>query len=67
MYKKVTKMDHLISDLNQLDKIDSLIALKEQIKNQVVSFDLTWQSRMDLYKRIQLINQRIAEIQKSLG
>jgi hypothetical protein len=60
-------MDHLISDLNQLNKIDILIALKEQIKNQVVSFDLTWQSRMDLYKRIQLINQRIAEIQKSSG
>lgn len=60
-------MDHLISDLNQLNKIDNLIALKEQIKNQVVSFDLTWQSRMDLYKRIQLINQRIAEIQKSSG
>lgn len=60
-------MDHLISDLNQLNKIDNLIALKEQIKNQVVSFDLTWQSRMDLYKRIQLINKRIAEIQKISG
>jgi hypothetical protein len=60
-------MDHLFSNLKQLDQIDALIELKEQIKNQVVSLDLTWQSRMDLYKRVQLINQRIAEIQRNSG
>lgn len=50
---------HLISDLTQL------VDLKEQIKQQVMEKELNWQYRMNLYRKVQLINERIDQLEKA--
>ncbi|RXT06255.1 hypothetical protein [Ammoniphilus sp. CFH 90114] len=49
---------HLISDLTQL------VDLKEQIKQQVMEKELNWQYRMNLYRKVQLINERIVQLEE---
>jgi hypothetical protein len=51
----------LILDISSIQNIKELIEIKEQIKNQITE-KMTWQERMELYKQIQLINERIEEL-----
>jgi hypothetical protein len=50
---------HVIS----LTDIEELERLKEELKDQVVHPDLNWQERMELYKRVQFIMERIRYLQ----
>lgn len=45
--------------INQLEELNSL---KEKIKNAIVDPELNWEYRMLLYRKVQLINDRIKEI-----
>lgn len=47
---------HSITNWHQLNE------LKENIKNQVTNPTLRWDERMVLYKQVQLINERMAEL-----
>jgi len=40
---------------------EQLVHMKEQLKNEVLE-NITWEKRMELYKKVQHINQRIQEI-----
>jgi hypothetical protein len=42
-----------------MDDFQKLTAEKEQLKNKVTDYILTWQERMFLYKQIQQINEHI--------
>ena len=48
--------------LEVLNNIDSLNSLKIKIKDHVIQKQLTWEDRAELYKMVQLINQRIEQI-----
>jgi hypothetical protein len=50
---------HVIS----LTDIEELERLKEELKDQVVHPDLNWQDRMELYKRVQFIMERLRYLQ----
>jgi hypothetical protein len=41
--------------------LNTLTSKKEQIKNQVME-NITWQQRIELYRQVQLINERIEEL-----
>jgi sensor domain CHASE-containing protein len=48
-------------ELLNINDVDQLKDLKEQLKNQVIG-NITWQERINLYKQIQLINDRIQNL-----
>jgi len=49
------------AELNQINDLQTLVFIKEQTKDQVIQ-QITWQERVSLYKKIQLINKRIEEL-----
>jgi hypothetical protein len=53
-----------MEDLKRINDTEILIVLKENFKDQVLDPDITWQDRMELYKQIQLINERIEELKQ---
>jgi len=53
-----------ITELNQISDLQTLISIKEQIKDQIIQ-KLTWQERINLYRKIKSINERIEELQSA--
>lgn len=51
-------------DLNSIVDRRILAAEKERLKDQVVC-DIDWRCRIDLYRRIAEINERISQLQDS--
>jgi hypothetical protein len=43
----------------EMDDFQKLTAEKEQLKNKITDYILTWQERMFLYKEVQQINEHI--------
>jgi hypothetical protein len=43
--------------------VNALLKLREELKDRVTSPELNWQSRMDIYKKVQLITERIEQLQ----
>jgi hypothetical protein len=54
-------MDSFLQDLLSIKDVDQLIAIKEKIKNQVTE-QMTWQQRIELYKQVKFINERLQEL-----
>jgi hypothetical protein len=50
-------------DVNQIQNTDELLKLKNQIKDSITT-PMTWQRRIELYKIVKLINERIDMINK---
>ncbi|GED17896.1 hypothetical protein [Aneurinibacillus migulanus] len=57
-------MDSFIKKIDAIKKIECLITIKEEIKDQIMVKE-SWQVRMELYKQIDVINQRIKEIEQT--
>lgn len=53
----------MISQTPFTEEINLLIWQKERIKNEILDQNLTWQSRMELYRQVQLINLEIEQLQ----
>jgi hypothetical protein len=53
-------------ELNSIKDIDALILAKVPIKNETVQSDLNWEYRVALYKKVQLINERIHFLTKRI-
>jgi hypothetical protein len=43
--------------------VNALLKLREELKDRVTTPELNWQSRMDIYKKVQLITERIEHLQ----
>lgn len=48
--------------LNEIADIEVLFSLKEQIKQRIVEPQIHWEKRIELYKQVQEINQRIQQL-----
>ncbi len=55
-------MNSFKNEIETLSDIESLLRKKNKIKDSVVSPHLKWQSRMQLYEQVQMINLRIAHL-----
>jgi hypothetical protein len=42
--------------------VRGLIVLKEEIKNRVMDPELSWEERMELYKKVQQLNEKITKL-----
>lgn len=58
-------MNSFKNEIETLSDIESLLRKKNKIKDSVVSPHLKWESRMQLYEQVKMINLRIAHLQKS--
>jgi hypothetical protein len=56
-------MDTFLFDLGIMFNVEELFAFKEQLKNEIVNPTINWQTRMNLYKKVQMINERIQYLQ----
>lgn len=52
-------------DYEKIGDVDTLVLLKEHIKNQVVDSNITWHERIELYRKIQSINERIGQLEET--
>ncbi|WP_134704114.1 hypothetical protein [Ammoniphilus sp. YIM 78166] len=50
------------SEIDGLKDIGILREKKDRIKESVISPELNWNSRMELYQQVQMINTRIAQL-----
>ncbi len=57
-------MESFIKELSTIDKIEVLVSLKEEIKSKIIQ-PIHWTERLELYYKVQLINERIQEIERS--
>lgn len=57
-------MKLFLEEIQQIFDLDSLIHMKEQLKDQIVDPSLSWQSRMDLYEKIKWINLRLEHLKE---
>ena len=55
-------MEWFEMEIESLKDIGLLQEKKKQIKDSVINPDLNWNSRMELYKQVQLINMRIEQL-----
>ncbi|MBP1933954.1 hypothetical protein [Ammoniphilus resinae] len=55
-------MEWFEMEIESLRDIGLLQEKKKQIKDSVINPDLNWNSRMELYKQVQLINMRIEKL-----
>lgn len=51
------------NEIYLIDQSERLVSLKEELKNEIKDPLLKWEARMILYKKVQLINDRIVELQ----
>ena len=54
-------MYDFLEEIVATDTIGTLISLKERIKSQIIK-PQHWETRMFLYKEVQLINSRIEQL-----
>ncbi|MEW9672727.1 hypothetical protein [Ammoniphilus sp. 3BR4] len=52
--------------VGSIDDIEWLIYRKETIKNAIIE-DVSWEVRMILYKQVQLINERVNELEEAIS
>ena len=52
--------------LESIHDFDTLRSLKEQIKSQVIDNKITWHQRVELYRKVQVINERISKLEETL-
>ncbi|MBP1932399.1 hypothetical protein [Ammoniphilus resinae] len=45
--------------IKTIQDMNTLLALKEQIKDEIVDKNTSWQTRLILYKKVKLINEFI--------
>lgn len=45
--------------LKQINEVEYLIEWKEKIKNQIMEPNLDWTARLELYKKVRLLNEKI--------
>lgn len=55
-------MQGFIAEITNIDNMEELVALKEQIKEQIIQHNLHWKDRIMLYKKVQLINDYIQKL-----
>ena len=55
-------MEWFEMEIESLKDIGLLQEKKKQIKDSIINPDLNWNSRMELYKQVQLINMRIEKL-----
>lgn len=58
--KRVEMFDTQVLSMTDLD---ALHKMKEEIKDSVTASGLNWQSRMEIYRKVQLIMGRIESLQ----
>lgn len=58
-------MYNFVEELKRINDLQTLILWKEQIKSQVIDSQITWHERMDLYKKVYLINERINQLEET--
>jgi hypothetical protein len=59
-------MKQFNQEIRSVTDIEQLLQLKKEIKDHVTSPALHWSERMVLYKKVQLINEWVSELKKSL-
>jgi|GEM_PF-2779246 len=50
--------------IKTIQDMKTLLALKEQIKDEIVDKNTNWQTRLTLYKKVKLINEFINDLKK---
>ncbi|HJV45930.1 MAG TPA: hypothetical protein VJ824_09450 [Bacillota bacterium] len=55
-------MNWFKKEIECLNDIETLQEKKKRIKDLVISPDLNWSSRAELYKQVQMINSRIEQL-----
>ncbi|RKD21673.1 hypothetical protein BEP19_13620 [Ammoniphilus oxalaticus] len=50
------------AEIKATTDVGSLLREKTKIKDSVTNPQLNWNSRMEMYKKVQMINRRIAEL-----
>ena len=55
-------MEQFLNEIYTIHNINTLQNLKQELKDQVTSPLLSWQDRMVLYRKIQIINEYILQL-----
>jgi len=55
--------NYFLLELNSISDIDRLVAIRDQLVKQAAAPEVTWESRMMIYYKIQMIIQRIIQIE----
>ncbi|MBN6188977.1 hypothetical protein JQN58_19165 [Aneurinibacillus sp. BA2021] len=53
-------------EISSITDIEYLLSIKEALKTQIIPETVHWEDRMTLYKKIQLINERIKQLQDTM-
>lgn len=53
-------MKNFLKELDRINNKEALISMKEQYKDQTMDNSITWEKRMLLYKKIQMINEKLS-------
>lgn len=61
----MSRVEDFNHDYENFDDVDTLVSIKEQIKSQVSDYNITWYERIELYRKIQTINERISELENT--
>lgn len=51
-------------ELENTSDLITLTELKEEIKSQVTDNKITWHQRIELYRKVQMINDRIIKLEE---
>jgi hypothetical protein len=57
-------LDTFYLDVISLTDMEELHRMKEELKDQVVDPSLNWKGRMEIYRKVQLIMERIQCLQE---
>lgn len=58
-------MDKFTYKISLIGDIDALNSMKEEFKEKIIDSSLHWKDRMTLYKKVQLINERLQYLGES--
>ncbi|WP_289140254.1 hypothetical protein [uncultured Brevibacillus sp.] len=58
-------MDHFYKYIDSVRDVNELERLREQIKDQVIDPALNWESRMPIYRKVQVVTERIEHLKNN--
>ncbi|MFE1627009.1 hypothetical protein ACFLFF_09720 [Brevibacillus reuszeri] len=58
-------MDHFYKYIDSVRDVNELERLREEIKDQVIDPALNWESRMLIYRKVQVVTERIDHLKNN--
>lgn len=58
-------MDHFYKYIYSVSDVNELERLREQIKEEVIDPTLNWESRMPIYRKVQVVTERINHLKNN--